>query len=106
MNLKNEFQPIRKWAFDRHIPQLGDPKTQFCKLAEEVGELGKAIIEENYAEIRDAIGDCVVVLTNLATLSNMNIEDCINSAFNEIKDRKGKIKNGTFIKYDSPGKVD
>lgn len=112
MNLKNEFQPIRDWALDRGIPQFGDPKTQFCKLVEEVGELGKAIVEENVMDSVDAIGDCVVVLTNLATLigranrlNEISIESCINHAYKEIKDRKGKIQNGTFIKYDSPGKT-
>ena len=40
----------------------------------------------------------MVVLTNLATLNNFTIEECIESAYNEIKNRKGKIVNGTFKK--------
>ena len=112
MELKNEFQSIRDWALERGIYQKGDPKTQFLKLQEEVGELAKAILKNDEEEIVDAIGDCVVVLTNLCELCNMkkegysyvgeilqlNIEDCINSAYNVIKNRKGKMQNGTFIK--------
>ena len=68
------------------------------KLVEEVGELSKALLENDEHEIQDAIGDIVVVLTNLARLKNYYIEDCIAQAYNEIKNRKGKIINGTFIK--------
>ena len=49
-------------------------------------------------EIKDAIGDMVVVLTNLASLCGLVIEDCIDSAYNEIENRKGKMINGTFVK--------
>ena len=92
------FDNIRAWAKERGIYEKGDPKTQFCKLAEEMGELSSAIVKQNVPEQMDAIGDCVVVLTNLAKLLGMNIEDCIASAYNEIKNRKGKMQNGDFIK--------
>jgi len=85
-------------ANERKITNKGDNKTQLVKLVEEIGELSKAILENNSTEIEDAIGDSVVVLTNLATLSNLRIEDCINSAYKEIKNREGKIINGTFVK--------
>ena len=65
---------------------------------EEAGELAQAILKEDINEIEDAIGDIVVVLTNLAHLQSMKIEDCIESAYNEIKNRKGKMQNGTFVK--------
>ena len=65
---------------------------------EEAGELAQAILKEDINEIEDAIGDIVVVLTNLAHLQAMKIEDCIESAYNEIKNRKGKMQNGTFVK--------
>lgn len=98
MELKNVFQLIRDWANERGIYQKGDPKTQCLKLQEEVGELAKAILNNNEHEIIDSIGDCVVVLTNLSELCGFNIESCIESAYNEIKNRKGKMQNGTFIK--------
>ena len=65
---------------------------------EEVGELAQGILKKDRAEIQDAIGDIVVVLTNLAHLEQMKIEDCVTSAYDEIKDRKGKMVNGTFEK--------
>ena len=76
----------------------GDPKTQALKLVEEVGETCRAILKEDAKEMVDGIGDCVVVLTNLAELLGVSIEDCIEQAYNEIKDRTGKMSNGTFKK--------
>lgn len=98
MELKNEFQPIRDWAQARGIYEKGDPKTQYIKLLEESGELAKAILKNDDKEFVDAIGDCVVVLTNLAKLKGYAIEECINSAYNEIANRKGKMVGGTFVK--------
>lgn len=98
MELKNEFQPIRNWAEQKGIFQKGDAKTQCIKLFEEAGELSKAILKNDEAEFIDAIGDCVVVLTNLAKLKGFNIEDCINSAYSVIEKRTGKMENGTFVK--------
>jgi NTP pyrophosphatase (non-canonical NTP hydrolase) len=95
---KSHFDLIRKWASNRGLYKGGDPKTQALKLVEEVGETCKAILKNDHAEIEDGIGDCVVVLTNLAHLCNTDIEHCIELAYNEIKDRKGKMDNGTFKK--------
>jgi NTP pyrophosphatase (non-canonical NTP hydrolase) len=92
------FDDIRDWAQERGIYDNGDVKTQLIKLQEEVGELAKAVLENDEAEIVDAIGDSVVVLTNLAHLSGVDIETCIESAYQEISDRKGKMINGTFVK--------
>lgn len=98
MKLSNEFDDIRQWAKERGIYEKGDPKTQLLKLIEETGELSKGILKLNKEEIVDAIGDCVVVLVNLSELCKLNFEDCVNSAFNQIKNRKGEMKNGTFVK--------
>jgi NTP pyrophosphatase (non-canonical NTP hydrolase) len=98
MNLKSQFAPIRDWATQRGLYEKGDIKTQTIKLGEEFGELSQAVLSDKKADIKDAIGDMVVVLTNLAHFKGLRIEDCINSAFNEIKDRKGKMNNGTFVK--------
>jgi len=95
---KSHFDLIRQWANNRGLYKGGDPKTQALKLVEEVGETCKAILKSDQAEIEDGIGDCVVVLTNLAHLCNTDIEYCIELAYNEIKDRKGKMDNGTFKK--------
>jgi NTP pyrophosphatase (non-canonical NTP hydrolase) len=97
----NIYNLIRQWASERGIYTSGDAKTQCLKLQEEVGELSSAILKNNEQEIIDAIGDCVVVLTNLAVMKNLNIEDCIEAAYNEIKNRKGSMQNGTFVKEDT-----
>lgn len=111
MKLKNEFEPIRNWASERGIYEKGDAKTQCIKLFEEAGELSKAILNNDKDEIIDAIGDIVVVLTNLTELlplykdgdtmgdiQQITIEDCINSAYEVIAQRKGKMIGGTFVK--------
>ena len=95
---KTHFDLIREWASKRDLYKHGDPKTQALKLVEEVGETCRAILKGNHNDIEDGIGDCVVVLTNLAHLCNTDIEHCIESAYNEIKDRTGKMNNGTFKK--------
>jgi len=92
------FEKIRNWAQQRGIYDKGDAKTQYIKLLEETGELAKAILKNDEEEFIDAIGDCVVVLTNLAKLRGYDIEDCINSAYEEISNRKGKMINNTFVK--------
>ena len=92
------FDKIRLWAEDRGLYHKGDPKTQALKLVEEVGETCKAILKKDEPEIIDGIGDCVVVLTNLAHLCNTSIEECIDAAYEEIKNRTGKMSNGTFKK--------
>jgi len=96
----SRFQKIRDWADERGLYDKGDTKTQFCKLMEEAGELGRAVLKDNQAEFVDAIGDMVVVLTNMAMLGGTSIETCIDAAYDEIKNRKGKMLNGTFVKND------
>tara|TARA_B100001121_G_scaffold170713_2_gene149028 strand:- start:1648 stop:2535 length:888 start_codon:yes stop_codon:yes gene_type:complete len=95
---EDRFQKIRDWAESRGLYDKGDTKTQFCKLMEEAGELGRAVLKDNQAEFVDAIGDMVVVLTNMAMLGGTSIETCIDAAYDEIKNRKGKMVNGTFVK--------
>jgi len=92
------FDAIRAWASERGIYEKGDSKTQYIKLMEEAGELARAILRRDEKEIVDSIGDIVVVLTNLAHLEGLTIEDCIRSAYKEIADRKGAMVNGTFTK--------
>ena len=96
--LPSRFDLIRFWAKDRGIYDKGNSHTQYVKLMEEAGELAEALLKNDKYEIKDAIGDMVVVLTNLAVLEGMQIENCIESAYNEIANRKGKMENGTFVK--------
>jgi NTP pyrophosphatase (non-canonical NTP hydrolase) len=88
---------IRDWAIERGL-HVGDSARQMLKLTEEVGELASAIAKGNKELLIDSIGDIYVVLTILAMQYQLDVEQCINAAYNEIKDRKGKTVNGVFIK--------
>ena len=92
------FDLIRQWAKDRGIYDKGNSHTQYVKLIEEAGELAKALLKKDKPEIVDAIGDMVVVLTNLAHQEGFAIESCIDSAYDVINKRTGKMINGTFVK--------
>ena len=92
------FDLIRDWAATRGLYDEGDPNTQYVKLQEECGELAKAMLQNDKPEIVDAIGDIVVVLTNLAHLQGYDIEHCIDEAYKVIAARTGKMINGTFVK--------
>lgn len=98
MNLTNEFEPVRKWAEERDIFTEGTVEGQFKKLKEEVKEVREAIDSDNDKEFIDAIGDTIISAINLAKMKGYDAEFCVNSAFKEIKDRKGKMIKGTFVK--------
>jgi len=95
---KSQFDLIREWADERGLYEHGDPKTQALKLVEEVGEIARAVLKDDIDEVIDGIGDAVVVLTNLAELHDVSIEECIASAYGVISKRTGKMVNGTFKK--------
>ena len=97
-NIHNRFDLIRTWANERGLYDKGDTKTQYLKLMEEAGELGRAILKNDQDEFVDAIGDMVVVLTNLAELGDTSIEYCTDEAYKVISKRTGKMVNGTFVK--------
>ena len=92
------FDLIRNWAATRGLYDEGNSHTQYVKLQEEAGELAKALLKNDKPEIIDAIGDIVVVLTNLAHLEGYDIEYCIDEAYKVIAARTGKMVNGTFVK--------
>ena len=94
----SQFDLIREWANERGLYDKGDPKTQALKLVEEVGEICRAVLKDDIDEVIDGIGDAVVVLTNLAELHDVSIEECIASAYGVISKRTGKMVNGTFKK--------
>ena len=92
------FDLIREWAATRGLYDKGNSHTQYVKLQEEAGELAKALLKNDKPEIIDAIGDIVVVLTNLAHLEGYDIEYCIDEAYKVIAARTGRMINGTFVK--------
>ena len=92
---------IRTWARERGIYEKGNSITQYAKLQEEAGELARALLKKDRPEIIDSIGDIMVVLTNLAELEGLKIEDCVQTAYDVIAKRTGKMVNGTFVKTES-----
>lgn len=96
------FHKIRNWASERNLIEGSNPQAQMLKTIEELGETAGAIARGNLAGVMDGIGDVVVCLTILASQHGLEIEDCINDAWEEIKDRKGRMENGVFIKDGEP----
>ena len=96
-NLEKLEELTIKWSEDRGIIKNSNSLTQFAKLISETGELADNIAKGR--NIEDDIGDCLVVLCNIAKMNNTNLTNCWNVAYADIKDRKGYLnENGTFIK--------
>lgn len=90
-------QLCTEWSEARLIYKNGKRETQYLKLMEEMGELASSIAKNR--DVRDDIGDCLVVLNNLAVMSGTTLEECLGIAYYQIKDRKGFLNgNGVFIK--------
>ena len=86
-----------QWSEDRLIFKNGRKETQMLKLMEEMGELSSSIAKG--MDVRDDIGDILVVLNNVAGMSGTTLEECLGIAYYQIKDRKGFLNgNGVFIK--------
>lgn len=94
-------QKILKWAEERSLIKPENSVKQLAKLTEEVGELAGAILKNKPEEIKDAIGDIQVVLIILTEQLGLDYEECLQSAYNVIKNRTGKTVNGTFIKNEN-----
>jgi len=88
---------ILTWAQRKNLIP-GDPDKQMIKLMEEAGELAGALLKSDQDKIIDGIGDCLVVLIILAEQLDLSAVICLDTAWNEIKDRTGKTINGSFIK--------
>jgi len=86
------------WAEQKGIFKNGDPYAQAMKTVEEVSELCHAITINDKAEIKDALGDIMVALLIQAQMQDMNLEECLESAYNVIKNRTGKMVDGQFVK--------
>lgn len=87
---------IRKWHHDRNLIEGSDDKSQFAKLIQEAGELSDNICKGK--DIKDDIGDMIVVLINIAERNDLSITDCVRTAWDDIKDRRGKMVDGVFVK--------
>jgi len=90
---------VIQWAQDRQIIPNSTPIAQAIKTKEEVGELFDALMTKDHAALRDAYGDILVTLIIGAALADVDLVDCLNDAYNEIKDRKGHLNAaGIFVK--------
>jgi len=87
---------ISMWHRDRNLIDGANDKDQFCKLIQECGELSDNICKQQ--DIRDDIGDIMVVLINIAVRNNITIEECLQTAYDDIKDRRGIMVDGVFMK--------
>ena len=87
---------VDQWDNDRNLIDGSDPKSQCLKLISEVGELADNINKNR--DVRDDIGDCIVVLIILARQKGLTVTECLEVAYNDIKDRKGVMVDGVFIK--------
>mgnify|MGYP000046897430 FL=1 len=96
MKLEQLITKTISWHADRNLIEGSTDKQQFMKLHEEVGELCESI--GNGTDIRDDVGDIMVVLINMATRNGYTLAECLEVAYNDIKDRKGKMVEGVFVK--------
>ena len=90
-------EQIQQWSIDRNLP-TSDKKSQLVKVVEEVGEVAAAIARGDDELLQDAIGDVFVTIVILSQCSGLDFTECVRHAYNEIKDRKGKLVDGIFIK--------
>lgn len=95
----NEYEKlVIQWAAERDLLNKGNEKSQLLKTLEELGEVSRAVLKYDHEALKDGIGDVLVTLIILANINGMSMEICLAKAWNEIKDRKGKTVNGSFIK--------
>ena len=87
---------IKRWHHDRNLIDGSDDKSQFAKLIQEAGELSDNICKGR--DVRDDIGDMIVVLINIAERNNVTLTECCEIAYNDIKHRKGQMIDGVFVK--------
>ena len=89
---------VIEWAYDKGILERENAPKQMLKVLEEVGETAGALLKGNESELKDGIGDSFVTLIILSRQLGLTPEECLEAAWDEIKDRKGKTENGVFIK--------
>jgi NTP pyrophosphatase (non-canonical NTP hydrolase) len=95
-DLSHFAQKIVQWHHDRNLIEGSTDKDQYLKLIQEAGELSDNICKGK--DISDDIGDMIVVLLNIAERNGLTLRDCLAKAWDDIKDRKGKMVDGIFVK--------
>jgi NTP pyrophosphatase (non-canonical NTP hydrolase) len=95
-HLENLVELIEQWHHDRNLIEGSTDKDQYLKLIQEAGELSDSICKGK--DIRDDIGDMMVVLINIMARNDLSMQECLQVAYDDIKDRKGKMIDGVFVK--------
>ena len=98
MTFDNLIENVSQWAADKDILKKENASKQLLKVLEEVGETAGALLKSKNDEVKDGIGDSFVTLIILAKQLGLEPADCLEAAWNEIKDRTGKTVNGVFVK--------
>ncbi len=96
--MTNIIENITQWAHDRNLIEGATSQAQAVKLFEEGGEVAAAVARGNREALKDGIGDMTVVLIILAAQNGMTLEECMAAAYDEIKDRRGKMVDGIFVR--------
>ena len=87
---------VEQWHYDRNLIDGATDKDQVLKLLQELGELSENVCKGN--DIRDDIGDMLVVMINILARNKLTLEECLEVAYDDIKDRKGRMVDGIFVK--------
>ena len=87
---------VEQWHYDRNLIDGATDKDQVLKLLQELGELSDNVCKGN--DIRDDIGDMLVVMINILARNKLTLEECLDVAYDDIKDRKGRMVDGIFVK--------
>tara|TARA_B100000676_G_C17843575_1_gene714286 strand:- start:357 stop:800 length:444 start_codon:yes stop_codon:yes gene_type:complete len=95
-NLQQLIKKVVRWHHDRNLIEGSSDKDQTLKLLQELGELSDSVCKGK--DIKDDIGDMLVVMLNITTRNNVSLEDCLARAWQDIKDRKGRMVDGIFVK--------
>ena len=95
--MNNLIKQVEQWSIDKGLDK-GNSDRQALKFYEEAGEIGAALSRNRMDDLKDGIGDTIVTLIILAQQHGMTIEECLQYAYDEISQRKGRTINGTFIK--------
>lgn len=96
MTINELIKKTEQWHYDRNLINGATDKDQVLKLIQEVGELSDNVCKGQ--DIRDDIGDIVVVLINIMARNSLTLEECLEVAYMDIKDRRGKMVDGIFVK--------
>ncbi len=95
-DLQQLIKKVVQWHHDRNLIEGSSDKDQTLKLLQELGELSDSVCKGK--DIKDDIGDMLVVMLNITTRNNVSLEDCLARAWQDIKDRKGRMVDGIFVK--------